>query len=144
MGGEAGRAPSGGLRSCACSRTGWGRHHHPRNHVLKKLKVRRGCTVPSPLTWPSTKKSDSTEKLATIGSVDGCSVLPETRLCVDTTWVLSVWGSTMGAIGEARVQHQTIFRDCTPNFSLKVISRSFFHKGILPQDSKHLKSDSPR
>ena len=28
MGGEAGRTPSGGLRSCACSRTGWGRHHH--------------------------------------------------------------------------------------------------------------------
>ena len=28
MGGEAGRAPRGGLRSCACSRTGWGRHHH--------------------------------------------------------------------------------------------------------------------
>ena len=28
MGGEAGRAPSGGLRSCACSRTGWGQHHH--------------------------------------------------------------------------------------------------------------------
>ena len=28
MGGEAGRAPSGGLISCACSRTGWGRHHH--------------------------------------------------------------------------------------------------------------------
>ena len=28
MGGAAGRAPSGGLRSCACSRTGWGRHHH--------------------------------------------------------------------------------------------------------------------
>ena len=26
--GGAGRAPSGGLRSCACSRTGWGRHHH--------------------------------------------------------------------------------------------------------------------
>ena len=26
--GEAGRAPSGGLRSCACSRTGWGQHHH--------------------------------------------------------------------------------------------------------------------
>ena len=31
MGGEAGRAPSGGLRSCACSRTGWGRHHHHRD-----------------------------------------------------------------------------------------------------------------
>ena len=28
VGGEAGRAPSGGLRSCACSPTGWGRHHH--------------------------------------------------------------------------------------------------------------------
>ena len=28
MGEEAGWAPSGGLRSCACSRTGWGRHHH--------------------------------------------------------------------------------------------------------------------
>ena len=33
MGGEAGRAPSGGLRSCACSRTGWGRHHHHNNDV---------------------------------------------------------------------------------------------------------------
>ena len=32
MGGEAGRAPSGGLRSCACSRTGWGRHHHHHHH----------------------------------------------------------------------------------------------------------------
>ena len=31
VGGEAGRAPSGGLRSCACSRTGWGRHHHHRD-----------------------------------------------------------------------------------------------------------------
>ena len=28
VGGEAGWAPSGGLRSCACSRTGWGRHHN--------------------------------------------------------------------------------------------------------------------
>ena len=32
MGGEAGRAPSGGLRSSACSRTGWVRHHH--HHYL--------------------------------------------------------------------------------------------------------------
>ena len=36
MGGEAGRAPSGGLRSCACSRTGWGRHHH---HQILDLDV---------------------------------------------------------------------------------------------------------
>ena len=28
VGVEVGRAPTGGLRSCACSRTGWGRHHH--------------------------------------------------------------------------------------------------------------------
>ena len=35
MGGEAGRAPSGGLRSCACSRTGWGRHHHHHGRVSR-------------------------------------------------------------------------------------------------------------
>ena len=29
--------------------------------MLNKHKVRRGCTVPSPLTWLSTKKSDGTE-----------------------------------------------------------------------------------
>ena len=33
MGGEAGRAQSVGLRSCACSRTGWGRHHHHHHHA---------------------------------------------------------------------------------------------------------------
>ena len=33
-GGEDGRAPSGGLRSCACSRTGWGRHHHQQQMVI--------------------------------------------------------------------------------------------------------------
>ena len=37
MGGEAGRAPSGGLRSCACSRTGWGRHHHHQKNVIYHL-----------------------------------------------------------------------------------------------------------
>ena len=68
-----------------------------RSHVLKKLKVRRGCTVPSPLTWPSTKKLDSTEDFAMTGSVDGCGVLPETqfvgtRLRMDTTWVFYVGG----------------------------------------------------
>ena len=29
--------------------------------MLRKFMVRRGCTVPSPLTWPSTMKSDATE-----------------------------------------------------------------------------------
>ena len=39
MGGEAGWAPSGGLRSCACSRTGWGRHHHHRSNDLVVVVV---------------------------------------------------------------------------------------------------------
>ena len=64
-------------------------------HVLEKLKVKRGCTVPSRQTWPSTKKPDDTETSATTGSVDGCSVMPETqfvgtRLRVDTRRILSV------------------------------------------------------
>ena len=54
-----------------------------RNHALKKLRVRMGCTVPSPLTWPATKKSDGAENFATTGSVDGCRFLPETK-CVVT------------------------------------------------------------
>ena len=63
--------------------------------MLKKPKVRRGCTVPSPLTRSSTEKSDGTKEFATIDSMNGCNVLPEiqfvgTRLRVDTTQVLSV------------------------------------------------------
>ena len=75
--------------------------------MLKKLKVRRGSTVPSPLTWPFTKKSDVTKELATTDSMDGCNVLPETQfvgncLRVDTTRVFSVRGSlpTKGAAGQ--------------------------------------------
>ena len=64
----------------------------------KKFKVRMGCTVPSPLTWPLTKKSDGTKEFAMTESMDGCNVLPETqfvgtRLRVDTTQVLSVGDS---------------------------------------------------
>ena len=69
--------------------------------------MRRGCTVPSPLTWPSTKKSDGTKEFATTDSMDGCNVLPETqfvgtRLRVDITRVLSVGGKLppCGAAGE--------------------------------------------
>ena len=74
-----------------------------RIHVLTKLKVRRGCTVPSQLTWPSTKKSDGTKEFATTDSMDGCKVLPETqsfrtRLRVDTTRVLYV-GVTFPRVG---------------------------------------------
>ena len=75
--------------------------------MLTKLKVRRGCTVPSPLTCTSTKKSDGTKEFATTDSMDGCNVLPETqfvgtRLRVDTTRVLSVGGNLppCGAAGE--------------------------------------------
>ena len=60
--------------------------------MLKTFKGRRMCTVPCPLIWSSTMKSDGTKKLATTGSVDGCSVLSETKfvstsLRVDTTRV---------------------------------------------------------
>ena len=65
--------------------------------MLKKIKVRRECTVSSPITWPPTKTSDGTEKFTTTGSVDICSVLSEiqligTSLHVDTTQVSCVWG----------------------------------------------------
>ena len=73
--------------------------------MLTKLEVRRGYIVPRPLTWPSTKKSYDTEKLEMTGSVDGCSVLPETQffetgLCMDTTRLLSV-GATRRPMGAA-------------------------------------------
>ena len=65
--------------------------------MLKELKVGRGQTVPSPLTCPSTKKSDGTEELVVTGSVDGCSFLPDTQfvgtpLRMGTTQILSVGG----------------------------------------------------
>ena len=94
---------SGFVQRSRLEREGWQslRPHYGRrgrSHVLKKLRVRREYTVASSLSWPSTKKSDGTEVLATSGSVDGCSVLPKTmfvgiRLCVDTTQGLSVGGS---------------------------------------------------
>ena len=64
----------------------------------RKLNVGRGCTVPSPLTGPSTKKSNGTNELATTDSMDGCNVLLETQfvgnsLHVDTIRVLCVGGS---------------------------------------------------
>ena len=73
----------------------------------KKSKVIRGCTVPSPLTCPSTNKSDGTNEIASTDSMDGCSVLPDTQfvetlLRVDATRALSVGGSLApwGAAGE--------------------------------------------
>ena len=82
-----------------------------RVHVQKKHIVRRGCTVPSPLTWPSTRKSDGTKEFATTDSMDGCSVLPDTkfvgtRLHMDTTRVLSVGGGCSSPVGELSVRLQ--------------------------------------
>ena len=71
------------------------------------VQSEKGVTGPSPLTWPSTKKSDGTKEFATTDSMDGCNVLPETqfvgtRLRVDTTLGMSVGGSypPCGAAGE--------------------------------------------
>ena len=50
------------------------------DHMLMKPKMRRGCTVPSPQTWHSTKIFDGTELCATTGSMDGCNILPETQI----------------------------------------------------------------
>ena len=47
--------------------------------MLKKLKVRRGFTVPSPQTWPSTKDADGTKVFGKTDSMDGSSVLQETQ-----------------------------------------------------------------
>ena len=73
----------------------WNTTWRGRIHLLKKLKVRRGCTVPRPLTWPSTKKSDGTKDFLTTDSMDRCNVLLETQfvgnhLREDITQVLSV------------------------------------------------------
>ena len=62
---------------------------------MLKNKVRRGCTVLSPPMWPSTKKSDGTEKFMATGSVDGCNILLVTH-----------YGSYRR---EVRVCHQTAF-----------------------------------
>ena len=117
-------------------------------HVLKKFKVRRGCTVPSPLTWPSTKKSDGTKEFAKTDSMDGCNVLSETqfvgtRLCVDTTRVLYV--GVPFPLVELPERGQILTSNSLSGlhswFFLEVISWSLFHKWILPQDSGGLKSE---
>ena len=61
--------------------------------MTENINMRRGVTVPSPLSWLSTKKSNGTEEFVTSGSL-GSSILPETQfvgtlLHTDTTQVLS-------------------------------------------------------
>ena len=119
-----------------------------RIHELTMLKVRRRCTVPSPLTWPSTKKSDGTKEFATTDSMDGWNVLPETqfvgtRLRVDTSRVLSAGVTFPLAELPERGQSLTSNRPYGLHswFFLEVISWSLFHEWILPQDSGGLKSE---
>ena len=106
--------------------------------MLKKLKVRRGCTVPSQLTWPSTKKSDGTEKFVMIGSVDGCSVLSETQfvgtqLHVDTTWVLfavvpfPLW--ELPARGQSLTSNR--LWGSTPDFSSSLYPKALSIRGYI-------------
>ena len=98
--------------------------------MLRKPKLRKGCTVSSSLTWPSVKKSDGIEEFVTkTGLVNDCSVLPETqfvvtRLRVETTRILSLGGSLLpiGAAGER------------PEFDIKpLLGAPFltFHRGYL-------------
>ena len=114
--------------------------------MLKKLRVRRGCTVPSQLTWLSTRKSDGTQVFATTGSVDGCSVLLETQFaetCLreDIMLVLSVGGSLTPE--EATGERQDFDIKLSLGAPLLILSRScalcLLRKRILPQDSGWLK-----
>ena len=59
--------------------------------MLMKFKMRRGCTFPSPLTWPSTKKSNGTDERDNwlngwLQRLAGDQVGVQSRLCVDPHW----------------------------------------------------------
>ena len=119
------------------------------HHALKKLNVRKGCTAPTPLTCPNTKKYDGTEKFATTGSVDGCSILPEiqcvgTRLHLDSTqasYVCMLFNTCFISRGfpspfgscrrKARICPQTVFRGSIPDFSSKLSPEVFSTRGYL-------------
>ena len=103
-----------------------------------KLEVRRGCTVPSPLSWPSTKKSDGTKEFATTDSMDCCNVLQETqfvgtRLRVDTHgFICEGFPSPLGSCRrEVLVWHQTAFRGSTPDFSTRLSPEVYSTSGYF-------------
>ena len=73
--------------------------------MRKKCKLKRGCTVPSFPSRPSTMKSNGTEELEAFDSVAGCGVLTKTLLVgthlrVDATRFLSA-GDSISPIGVA-------------------------------------------
>ena len=47
--------------------------------MLKNLKARKACTIPSPLTWPYSKKSDDTQMFATTGLAYCCNQVNRTH-----------------------------------------------------------------
>ena len=117
--------------------------------MLQKLIVRRGFTVPNRLTWPSTKNSFGTKTYVTTGSLNGCSIQPETkfvstRVCVDTARVLCV-GRFLTLL-ELPVRGQCLTSNSLQGLHswifLKVISWHHYHEGILPHDIGGLKSES--
>ena len=104
----------------------------------RSLKSEKRLHFTQHILWPSTKKSDGTEELTATGSVDGCSVLQDTKivgicLLVHTIRVLSVQVPfPMGSYQrEARVQHQTAFRGSTPDFSSKLSPEVFSSRGYI-------------
>ena len=68
MGGEAGRAPSGGLRSCACSRTGWGRHYH-HHQETKAADVAKEVTKAADVAKEVTKAADVAKEVTKAADV---------------------------------------------------------------------------
>ena len=115
--------------------------------MLKKLRVRRGCTVPSPLTSTSAKKYDDTERLrrpaqwmiATSCRVIKCRLSPERGH--HTGYIYRAFPSP--PMGVARVKQVLDIKQplaTPPMMFLEVISRSIFCKRILQQDSDGLNS----
>ena len=109
--------------------------------VLKQLKVRRACTITGPLT------SDGAENFAATGSVEGCSVLPRHSwsgpACAWTHQRFNQYGISF-SIWELTESGQSLtsnrLKGHNSRFYLEVISRSLFHKRILPQNSERMKS----
>ena len=109
-----------------------------KNPCAKDVQSEKGCTVRSPLTRPSAKKSDGTKELATTDSMDNCSLLHEIQLVgaslrVDTTRdvFVGVHSPFWSCRSEVRVKHQTAFRGSTPDFSSRLSPEVLATRGYL-------------
>ena len=99
------------------------------HHGLKKFTMRWGCTVPSPLTWPSTTKRDDTKTFVMTGSVDGCCVqyfLTHLWVIFTTRFICSSFPSLYGSWSrEVRVWHQATFKGSTPECPSRLSPEDF-------------------